>query len=262
MNWLLSLLNSSLGKKLLMALTGLFLSVFLVVHLIGNLQLLYHDGGYSFNVYAVFMTGNPLIKTISYGLYAIIVLHAVKGLMLAFQNLKARKTRYAVAPGNSTSNWTSRWMGVLGTIILAFIVIHMINFWYQYKFSEVPYAQYTTEFASGDTKMVPIAESEVQPMVKSEKMQRVVTEEKEVLTIKDLNREVELAFKNPLLVAFYVLCMLAIAFHLWHGFQSAFQTLGANHPKYTPLIKSVGIIFSIVIPAAFALIPVYVFFIK
>ncbi len=262
MNWIISLFNTSIGKKLLMALTGLFLTLFLVVHLIGNLQLLKSDAGYSFNIYAVFMTTNPIIKFASYGLYATILLHAIKGLLLAFQNYAKRNHKYAVNPGNQTSHWTSRWMGVLGTIILVFIVVHMASFWYKYKFGEVPYTRYTTDLLTGEMRVDDIEGAAATPLLASKKMIKITTETTEIVNIKDLYKTVFVAFKNPIISLFYVFCMFAMAFHLLHGFQSAFQSLGINHPKYNPLIKYLGVVISVVFPALFALIPIYVYFIK
>lgn len=259
MNWIVSFINSSLGKKLLMALTGLFLTLFLVIHLIGNLQLLKPDSGYAFNTYAVFMTTNPLIKFTSYGLYAIILLHAIKGLLIAFSNTKARKNKYVVSPGNETSSWTSRWMGVLGTFILIFILLHMASFWFKYKFGEVPYTQYTTNLMTGEVLVEDISGT-ANPVLADKKMMLTSNQETEVLRIKDLNKEVVFAFKNPLIVLFYVFSMLMLAFHLWHGFKSAFQTLGINHPKYNGLINGLGITIAVVVPILFALIPLFVFF--
>ena len=106
MSWVTQTLSSSIGKKLVMALTGLFLCSFLIVHMSGNLQLFKHDDGLAFNVYAVFMTTNPLIKTVSYGLYAFILLHAFEGLYLAKQNRQARgNQRYVVSNGKANSSW-------------------------------------------------------------------------------------------------------------------------------------------------------------
>ena len=123
-NSVLSLFKSSIGKKVIMALTGLFLSIFLVVHVSGNLQLFKTDSGLAFNQYSVLMTTNPFIKTISYLLYITIVLHAIRGIMLVLENKKARPVSYAMYDGKANSKWASRNMGLLGTVILFFIVIH------------------------------------------------------------------------------------------------------------------------------------------
>lgn len=222
MSWLSQTFSSSIGKKLLMALTGLFLCSFLVVHLIGNLQLLKSDGGESFNQYALFMTTFPVIKVISYLLYASIIGHAVYGIMLTLKNKQARPVQYQSFDNKSV--WMSRNMGILGTLILVFIVAHMKDFWAEYHFEDLPL--YT--LSNG-------------------------------VVVKDLYLEVKEAFESIGYVVFYEFSMLAVAFHLYHGFQSAFQTLGLNHKKYTPGIKLFGAVFSIVIPAGYMVIPIWIY---
>lgn len=236
-----------------MALTGLFLCTFLIVHLIGNLQLFKHDGGYAFNTYAVFMTSNPLIKTVSYGLYAIILFHAVWGLYLVSLNKKARPVAYAVVDGSANSSWTSRYMGILGTLILAFIALHMSGFWAKYKFGEVPYVQYERMLGSED-----VTAGSSDPI--TAKMEQFVQGGAEYTIVKDLYTEVAVAFREWWIVLFYVLSMAAISFHLVHGFSSAFQTLGIHHRKYNGLIRFLGVwVFGIIIPVLFAAMPVYFF---
>ncbi|MDH4091574.1 MAG: succinate dehydrogenase cytochrome b subunit [Cyclobacteriaceae bacterium] len=222
MNWFTSLLSSTLGRKLLMALTGLFLILFLIVHLIGNLQLLKHDGGEAFNVYAQFMTSNPLIKIVSYVNYILILLHIFWAIMLSRHNRAARgDERYAV--NKNSSDWTSRNMGILGTFIFIFLVIHLKGFWYEMHWGGISVENY-------DGKEV-----------------------------KNLFAVVDRAYDQWWYVAIYTFSMLALAFHLWHGFASAFQTLGLNHVKYNPVIRFVGRTFAIVVPVLFALIPVWMF---
>ncbi|MEK6783367.1 MAG: succinate dehydrogenase cytochrome b subunit [Bacteroidota bacterium] len=224
MKWFFELFSSTLGRKLLMALSGLFLILFLAVHLAGNLQLLKHDGGEAFNVYAKFMTSNPLIKTVSYGNYFLILLHIFIAFALTLKNRAARGTEgYAVSSGKSSS-LASRNMGILGTIILIFLVIHMKDFWAQMHWGGIPTATY------------------------------------DGVEVKDLYKVVALSFVQGWYVALYVLCMIALSFHLWHGFTSAFQTLGLNHMKYNPVINFVGRAFAIVVPSLFALIPIVMFF--
>lgn len=254
MNWLTKTLSSSIGKKITMSLTGLFLCTFLVVHLTGNLQLLKSDNGLAFNEYAVFMTTFPLIKFVSYGLYAIILYHAIMGLVLASKNSSARKGKYAVAAGNATSFWASRWMGVLGTIILVFIVVHMGDFWFEYKFGHTPYAQYEVNLSTDEQ----VGFMEYKGAMDT-KMKKYVEGNSEIVIVKDLFREVREAFTNPLLVLLYVFAMGAIAFHLIHGFKSAFQTLGINHSKYNGLINFLAVwVFGIIVPVLFAIIPIVI----
>ena len=260
MSWITQTLTSSIGKKLVMALTGLFLCSFLMVHLIGNLQVFKGDEGLAFNEYAVFMTTNPLIKTVSYGLYAFILLHAFEGLYLAYNNRKARgKQQYAVTKGSANSSWFSRNMAILGTVLLVFIAVHMSNFWFEYKFGYTPYTRYEENLSTG-VKVASPYTGEIHG-----KMEEFVREESNtrVVIVKDLYRSVVEAFKNPLIVIFYVLAMFSVSFHLIHGFKSAFQTLGINHSKYNPALNVLGIgLFGILIPIGFALMPVYFFFIS
>jgi succinate dehydrogenase / fumarate reductase, cytochrome b subunit len=223
MNWFSNFITSSIGQKLVMSLTGLFLIIFLVIHLIGNLQLLNDDNGESFNVYAYFMTHNPVIISVSYGLYFFILLHAILGIVIAIRNRKARgPKRYAVQTTSNTG-FASRNMALLGSLIFVFLVIHMGNFWYQMKFTNnLPMIRY--EGYSYD--------------------------------VKDLYQRVSVTFTQVWFVVLYVISMVVLAFHLLHGFQSAFQTLGWNHRKYTPILRVIGIIYAIVVPIAFAIIPI------
>lgn len=224
MKWFLDLFSSSLGRKVLMALTGLFLIMFLAVHLAGNLQLLKDDGGKSFNLYAEFMGTNPLIQFVSKGNFALIIIHIIWAIMLSIKNRQARgEVGYAIAPKKST--WSSRNMGILGTIILIFLVIHIRHFYAEAHFGSIPTQMY-------DGKEV-----------------------------KDLYGEVVRWFKVDWYVALYVFCMAALGFHLWHGFTSAFQTLGLNHMKYNGVINIVGKAFAIIVPALFAWIPISMFFV-
>lgn len=205
-----------------MALTGLFLILFLVVHLIGNLQLLKPDQGQAFNIYAQFMTSNPLIKVISWVNYALILIHIVWSIMLTRRNRLARGTKgYAV--NRNSSHWTSRNMGILGTFIFIFLVIHLRGFWYEMHWGDVPTSTY------------------------------------DGAQYKNLYAVVDKAYENIWFVALYVVSMALLAFHLFHGFGSAFQTLGWNHVKYNPLIRFIGVSFAIIVPALFALIPVYMY---
>lgn len=222
MNWFTNFFSSTIGRKLVMALTGLFLILFLVVHLIGNLQLLHNDEGRAFNVYAGLMTTNPLIKIVSYVNYFFIILHVIWAIILSARNRAARGSMgYSVSKNSST--WSSRNMGILGTLILIFLVIHLRGFWYEMHWGGIATRNYDgTE-------------------------------------VKDLFSVVDFAYSQPAYVIVYVISMAVLAFHLYHGFGSAFQTLGLNHVKYNRLIRVVGVAFSIVVPALFALIPIMMY---
>ncbi len=215
-------LKSSLAKKYWMAATGLFLCIFLIGHLAGNLQLFIsgEEGRLQFNEYALFMTSNPAVKILSYLTYFSILFHAADGIALTIRNRKARPVKYVYNKPSANSAWSSRNMGVLGTIMLAFIVMHMSDFWYTMHWGELGVD------ANGN---------------------------------RNLYDAVIYSFQELWYVALYVVCMIAIGFHLYHGFKSAFQSLGLNHKKYNALIKNVGVGFSILVPLAFAAIPVYVF---
>jgi succinate dehydrogenase / fumarate reductase cytochrome b subunit len=248
--------NSSLGKKLIMALTGLFLCTFLIVHLGGNLLLFKHDEGYAFNVYANFLTHFPPIEVIAYFLYLCIIVHAIYALMLTIANRKARPVGYAVTASDNAT-WQSKNMGLLGSILLLFIVIHMSDFWYRYKYSSsVHYMEYRTDLSSGQTQAVeftptsPDFENSVQTINNFE-----------VVRVKDLHARVQYSFSQLWYVIFYVIAMVAVAFHLKHGFQSAFRTLGWTHRKYTPIVEFIGTwLFAVIIPIGFALMPVVYYF--
>lgn len=219
--------RTSIGKKLLVGATGFFLCSFVLVHLAGNVQLLYKDGGKAFNSYAAFMGHNGLIQFIAWGLKIVILLHAIIALQLTFSNRRARPVKYAINPGNQTSSWYSRQMAIMGSILLVFIAIHLVDFWAKFHYAELPTVNYE---ATGEP-------------------------------IKDLYTIVWKAFENPLWVLIYVIGMIGLSFHLIHGFKSAFQTFGLNHVKYNGLINFVGVwLFGILIPVGFAIIPVYIYF--
>jgi succinate dehydrogenase / fumarate reductase cytochrome b subunit len=192
--------------------------------MLGNLALFKDDGGQAFNEYTYFMTHNPLIKIVAYVNYAFILLHIAYSLMLTLSNRKARPESYALVNQSKSSTWSSRNMGILGSIILIFLIVHMRSFWFEMKFGSMP----TIQYDGSD------------------------------LFYKDMYSVVAEAFSQTWYVALYVVSMFAIAFHLYHGFQSGFQTLGLNHHRYTPIIKTVGtFVFAIVIPALFAAMPIY-----
>ena len=258
MSWITKTLSSSIGKKVLMSLTGLFLCTFLIVHLIGNLQLFKSDGGYAFNTYAVFMTTFPLIKIVSYANYFLILFHAFWGLYITYQNKKARPVGYAVT--NNSSSVFSRNMAVLGTVLLVYMVVHMSDFWYRYHNDDtLPFVKYTENLNTGGVvnEILPTTYTQISKKVES---YNELNGTKSVI-VKDLYKIVGESFKNILLVLLYLVGMFAVSFHLYHGFQSAFKSLGFNHPKYFPLIKFIGIgIFAILIPLGYAAMPVYFFF--
>lgn len=250
------LLKSHIVKKYWMAFTGLFLILFLTGHLAGNLQLFMsgYAGQLQFNEYAVFMTTNPAVKLLSYVTYLSIIFHAIDGILISIANKKARPDGYAYSKPEKNSIWSSRNMGVLGTIIFVYIVVHMQNFWYVYKFGSTPYMQNE----EGTSPLLQDGSAVADGIVENGRV--LVNGADMGPVMKDLHSIVVDGFSEPILVAFYVLAMVALGFHLVHGFSSAFQSLGLNHPKYNPLISKVGYAYAIVIPAIFAIIPIYMYF--
>ncbi|TDQ15013.1 succinate dehydrogenase / fumarate reductase cytochrome b subunit [Algoriphagus boseongensis] len=224
MSWVTKTLSSSLGRKLIMALTGLFLILFLTGHVSGNMLLFKGDGGEAFNIYAKFMTTNPAVKLLSYLTYISVIGHVIYSIVLSQKNKSARPIGYAESKASTSSAWNSRNMGVLGTIILIFLVVHLQGFWAKMHWGEVPMVTYGEE------------------------------------EYKNLYLIVNEAFKQEWLVALYVISMGFLGFHLSHGFASAFQTLGLNHKKYTPAIQAIGKVYSILVPVLFAAMPLYIYF--
>jgi len=244
--------NSSLGKKLIMALTGLFLCTFLIVHLGGNLLLFKDDQGFGFNVYANFLTHFPPIEVIAYLLYLSILVHALYALILTVKNRKARPVKYA-SVNEAPASWSSKNMGLLGSILFLFIVIHMSDFWYNYKYSgKVGFIEYKTDLATDKTTAVPYI-----PVSPDFEKSVSVVNNIEIVRVKDLHSRVASSFSNLIYVIFYVIAMGAVSFHLLHGFQSAFRTLGWVHRKYTPVVNFIGTwLFAVIIPVGFALMPI------
>lgn len=215
MGWLFRTLNSSIGKKFVMALTGIFLILFLLVHLVGNLALFANDGGESFNAYAAFLKSFKIIYALEIGLALIFIYHIFNGIRLYFENRKAKPVRYAVDASSKNSSLFSRTMVQTGSVIFIFLVVHLRTFWFSHNFEH-----------TGDTLYELVVKS----------------------------------FQDPLYSGFYIVAMIILGFHLNHGFQSAFQTFGWNHKKYTPLINSIGSIYSILMAVGFASMPVYFLF--
>jgi len=205
-----------------MCVTGLFLSFFLLIHLFGNLQLFLpqEQAHLQFNAYSHFLAGNIIIKIVSYFLYTSIIVHAVDGLIISLKNRKSGGN-YKTDNRKRASTLASRNMGILGTLILIFLVIHFQNFWYVYKFGNLPLDDYGN---------------------------------------KDLYILVITVFKEWWYVLIYVVSMIALSYHLIHGIQSAVRTLGVFHPKFVKWFKNAGIAYSLIISCGFALMPIYIYF--
>lgn len=267
-----ALLKSSLAKKYWMALTGLFLCLFLVGHLAGNLQLIFSDAAH-FNQYALFMTSNPAVKALSYLTYISILFHAIDGILLTLENRKARPIRYAMEKPEANTNWSSRNMAVLGTLILMFIIWHMVSFWGRMHFDKnMPL--YTTSiqiqppmpaqdfYVTTAGSYLPVGKVDI---VNKTEFYDKVAKVKIADGFKDLYKITIAFFKDAqyglIFTILYVISMAVLGFHLFHGFSSAFQSIGINNRKYNTLIRVVGTGFSILVPALFAIIPLYIHFI-
>ncbi|MCO6147424.1 succinate dehydrogenase cytochrome b subunit [Flavobacterium sp. NRK1] len=275
-----ALLKSSLAKKYWMALTGLFLCLFLIGHLLGNLQLLStgENAALHFNQYALFMTTNPAIKVLSYLTYISILFHAIDGILLAIQNQKARPVKYVMNKPEKNTIWASRNMAVLGTIILIFIVTHMVSFWARMHFDKNMPLQTVMINAGGmpqefylttDGGYLPKAQVlQGAAVIKNRTEFYDATANVKIKEgYKDLYKITVAFFKDAKLglvyTILYAISMIVLGFHLYHGFGSAFQSLGVNNPKYNGFIKNFGKAFAIIVPLLFAIIPIYIhFFIK
>lgn len=272
-----ALLKSSLAKKYWMAITGLFLCLFLIGHLIGNLQLIYGTS-LQFNQYALFMTTNPLIKVMSYVTYLSIIFHAVDGIILTIRNKKARPIGYVKENQAANTKWASRNMAVLGTLILVFIATHMMNFWAKMHFSDMPLQ--TSVMSSemfGEQELYNTINGDYIPVQQIQEGQIVIKNKTEFFRA-DVDLKIGEGYKDLYKITveffqdsssglwftlFYVFSMAVLGFHLYHGFGSAFQSLGLNHKKYNGIIKKTGVAFSVIVPLLFAIIPIYIrFFLK
>jgi len=210
-------LSSSIGRKVVMALTGFFLITFLIVHLGINLSLFW--GAESFNAASEFMATNGVIQVMQYVLAAGFIMHIILGIKLELQNRSSRGVKYVVNKPSENSSFSSRNMIVTGIIVLLFLILHLKDFFIELKFFDK--GGFTSDY--------------------------------------DL---VTALFKNPVYTAIYVIAFVLLGIHLSHGFQSAFQSTGANYNKYKKCLKNTGIAFSILIAIGFSAIALYFSFIN
>ena len=209
MNWIKRALWSSIGKKLMMALTGLGFCGFLAGHLAGNLTI--YRGKDAFNSYAEHLHAlGPLITFMEWGLVIFAIVHIGTGLTLFYQNFKARPGRYVFNKWAGGRTIGSATMPYTGIVLLTFVIMHLINFHFVDKTNATIY--------------------------------QIVSQ----------------TFESPLYVFIYIVAMIVVAVHVSHGLWSAFQTIGANHPKYMPLIMVFSIFFSLAVGIGFGLLPIYI----
>ncbi len=220
MSWFSRALNSSIGKKFVMAITGICLILFLIIHLMNNLSM--YAGPDLFNTLVKSLDGiKPLVRVIELILVTIFGLHIFNGVKLWIENKKAKQGKYAVNAASQNSSFFSRTMIWSGSVIFIFLVIHLRTMWMAFNFG-------------GDYK----------ELHESHQYYQIVAS----------------AFQNPVYSIFYIAAMVLLGFHLNHGFQSAFQTFGWNNKKYFPLIEKVGLFYSWITAALFASIPIYFLF--
>lgn len=215
-------MSLSVDRKLWVALSGAFLTLFLVVHLAGNLALFLppEQARPVFNAYSAWLSQLVLVRVVAIGVYASFVVHAVVSLALAWRNRRARgPVRYQYDPAARSSPWFARRMGALGVVLLVFLVVHLRTFWATYHWGGLP--------------LDPAGH-------------------------KDLYGLTVEAFARPGYVLFYVASMIALAFHLLHGTVSATRTLGLYHRRVGRWAGRVGVLLSVTLGAGFAALPVWV----
>lgn len=221
-------ITSSVGRKFLMAASGICLILFVTIHLAGNLSL-YLPEGSAFNAYAAKLEHlSGLLYVAEAGLAAVFLLHFVTAIQVTLANRRARGQPYARGlkskGGESKANVSSRYMIVSGLILLAFLVFHL----WQFKFGPSEEAGYVAKLEGED--------------------------------VRDLYRLVVEVFQRPLNVALYVGVMLFLGLHVRHGFWSAFQSLGATNPRYSKPLYAVGVAVAVLLAAGFLFIPLWVYF--
>jgi len=221
-----SIPGSSIFKKLIMSVAGLFLIIFLLVHLGINSTLILYESRDFFNITAHFMSSNIIIKITEVMLFGGLFLHVIYGIILQIQNWLSRPKRYKIT-GYSETSFFSKFMIHTALIIFIFLVLHLLDFFIKSTFT-------------GGAKVIILNGKEY----------------------RDLGLLVIERFKMGWVVIVYILALLFLGFHLYHGFDSAFKTLGINHRFYSPVIKVTGIIYTIVVTFGFISIPVYIYFFK
>ena len=220
--------TSSVGKKLVMSITGLSLILFLIVHVTVNacmwaVVFVPDDRGEIFNKAAHFLGSTLVPRVLEIGLFLFIIIHIVQGYVLEIKNRAKRGTNYNVKMGTKGSTWYRKSMGLLGTLIFLFLIVHIADFWIPSRFGGLDEVQYP------DTPGK---------------------------TFHELYGKMAEVFQNPWIVVLYIIGCISLAWHLIHGFQSAFRTLGVSNKKYLALLNGTGYTFSIVVCLLFAMMPV------
>ena len=219
-----NILTASIGRKLIMSVTGLFLVSFIAVHLTINLLLIFDDSGELFNLGANFMTTNPVVRIIEPLLGLGFLVHILWSLVITYQNWKARPVRYSKTNSGESSTWASRNMFILGGLVLVFLVIHIINFFWIVKLE--PHTMQSVTIGG--------------------------------VEMKDTYTLVADLFKGSIVYCmFYILGGLLLGLHLSHGFWSAFQSLGFNNKYWLKRWQIIGYMYAAVVAFGFSVIPLY-----
>ncbi|MGQ8337792.1 succinate dehydrogenase cytochrome b subunit [Sunxiuqinia sp. A32] len=218
-------LTASIGRKFIMSLSGLFLMMFICVHLGINLLLIFDDSGDLFNQGAHFMATNPLIKIMEPVLGLGFIVHIVWSFILSYKNYQARPVSYSKTNQSDSSTWASRNMLVLGALVLVFLVTHVMNFFWKIKFTGDPLLDHV--------------------LVNGEEMENTYA-------------LVSVLFKSSVIYGIvYILGGILLGLHLGHGFWSSFQTLGFANKIWLKRLQIVGQVFAILVAIGFSVIPLY-----
>src|SRR5215210_7091508 len=220
--------TSSIGRKLVMAITGVSLVLFLIVHITVNacmwaIIFIPNDNGEVFNKAAHFLGQTLVPRVLEIGLFLFFIIHIIQGYVLEVSNRSKRGTPYAVNYGNKGSTWYSRGMGLLGTLIFLFLIVHIYDFWIPSRLGGLAPVDYDGE------------------------------------DYHNLYGEMIKVFQNPFIVVLYIIGCISLAYHLAHGFQSSFRTLGVHNKRYTAMLIWLGYAFSIIVSLVFAMMPVSVY---
>lgn len=223
------LLNSSVGRKLIMSISGIFLVLFLLFHMSMNVAAIFSEEAY--NMICAFLGANWYAVVATLVLAAGVVIHIVYALILTIQNRKARgNDRYAVNAKPKGVEWASQNMFVLGVIILLFLGLHIAQFWYKMMFAEL---MGNHQVALGDMMVSPA----------------------------DGAAFLRYYFSNIIVVVLYLIWFVAIWFHLTHGIWSAFHTIGWNNTIWMKRWKTISYVVSTIIFVCFALVTI-VFYVR
>ena len=218
-----AIFKTSIGKKFFMGITGLFLISFLIIHASINAMIWYNDGGATFSHWGHFMGTNPIIRTLEIGLVIGFIVHIADGLLLWKANHEARPVKYKYNKPSANSKWYSRSMGLLGTLLLLFFVLHFSHFWVPARFTEAG-LEFPVEYNG--------------------------------VLMHDMFGLMKVTFSELWVVIVYIVACISLFWHLLHGFQSAFRTIGVNNNRYLLLLNTIGLGFSLLVSALFALMPV------